>query len=136
MVIPDIQEFGVGSDIMANNMADESEGSNVSEQVKRNKVTTKNVNGITKACSIKSVNKTKQSDSRIAGKSEGSFGNLGSGGRLYAVTFMMNGDEVYARKFNTKASAIQFATTDPNIIKWRSAHPENNDIIGKIIEVI
>ena len=92
-------------------------------------------NGKQKLCSLKKSIK-KQSDIRTIGKGEGSFGHNQSSGRMYAVTFMVNSDEIYARKFSSKIEAIEFKNSDTGIINWRKAHPENNDLIGKIIEIM
>jgi hypothetical protein len=65
---------------------------------------------------------------------EGASQHVSHGEFRFVVPFMINGDRIFARKFVTVDDALAFALSDTAIAAWTAAHPDDDGIIGKIIE--
>lgn len=65
---------------------------------------------------------------------EGAVAHVAHGDARYVVPFMVNGDRIFARRFVYVQDAEAFAKTDAGIQAWKAAHPEDESLLGKVIE--
>lgn len=95
---------------------------------------------MTKSCHLNHRKKKKEEKPPVLPVSnimqgEGGIRHVSHGNEFrYVVPCLINGDIIIARKFATYNDAVSFATTDAGIVAWKTSHPDDISLIGKIIE--